>query len=660
VTHVVLGVVDVGATTVRYQDIDAELRDVHPSETVRVRFQLRNLGTAAGTVTPRLEYREAADPAFAVVPTEPVPGVPFHVDREWVPAAGGGSKLGDLQESIADTEFRISDRRTGETASSGHHAMAANPDRPLTLPPGGVTEEEFTLRISLDAPPSTKYQLRLTDAGTVLGLPHPAPTVSGTTPSGTTPSGTTTTPSATTAGAPAGTGLTIATVFTGAPQATALSPGQRAGRQVGPAGPPPSAPSPLRYALVAWTSSSPTVHTPATASSDGCGTCHGLHTGKGSKLLRQPGPESSLCFMCHDGTGAPQDVKSQYSNPDVPNNDPATGSYYRHDALATSTHTLASEDEFGGTSSRHSECGDCHNSHRAGSGPGKQTTQGWTASGRLAGISGVSVANGTAGTAPTYTFLDGTTTPVQFEYQLCLKCHSGFTRLASTSGVPPSRYALDKGVELNPANGSFHPVEGVGTNQTTAMANSLSGTSPYKLWNFTTASTIRCTHCHAGPSPATGSPPDADLAVHTSPNRGILLQPYRDRILKPSREAYAAADFALCYTCHAEAPFVGSGTTATDFRYHRKHVSGISGEGSGGTDIDTPGAGQGNALCAECHYRLHGSSSAYGSQKVSGTRLVNFAPDVTPNNGVLQWTSNGNGGSCTLVCHGERHTNFRY
>lgn len=41
------------------------------------------------------------------------------------------------------------------------------------------------------------------------------------------------------------------------------------------------------------------------------------------------------------------------------------------------------------------------------------------------------------------------------------------------------------------------------------------------------------------------------------------------------------------------------------------------------------GAGQGNARCAECHFRSHGPSDAPG-------------------------------GSCTLTCHGKDHQGVRY
>jgi hypothetical protein len=168
--------------------------------------------------------------------------------------------------------------------------------------------------------------------------------------------------------------------------------------------------------------------------------------------------------------------------------------------------------------------------------------------------------------------------------------------------------AQDKGVELNPANDSFHPIEAPGRNQTAAMANSLSGTSPYKLWTFSTDSTIRCVNCHGDyrkADPAAPPGAGADLAPHTSRYRGLLIQGYRDRDLKPVTEPYAAQDFALCLVCHAEAPFTdvsGSARSDTNFRYHGKHLLGIRNRGNLDGDIDTANAGRGNAICAECHF----------------------------------------------------------
>ena len=382
-------------------------------------------------------------------------------------------------------------------------------------------------------------------------------------------------------------------------------------------------------------------------------------------------------------------MQAQYTDPTVPANDPTTGSYFRHDALAAgSGHSQAQIDEFGGRFDRHNECGDCHNAHEATGTASTQATPGspWTAPGQLKGISGASVAYDPAGIAPpTYTFLDGTTAPITLEYQLCFKCHSGATTLPAKTDVNhPSRWAEDKGAEFNPLNKSFHPIEAAGKNASTAMANSLAGSSPYKLWNFTVGGTVRCVNCHGDPRKVVaGAPPAAgsDLAPHAVPtvvaadgtqlNRGLLLQPYRDRVLKGAGEAYDPQDSALCLVCHAEGPLKSMNTDPnpdTNFSLHGKHIAGISREGSGGRDIDTPGAGQGNALCSECHYRIHSTSSRNDfrtptPQTGTDSGLVIFAPNViatgTPSK--IDWTRTGtNRGSCTLRCHGKGHSAETY
>ncbi len=400
-------------------------------------------------------------------------------------------------------------------------------------------------------------------------------------------------------------------------------------------------------------------HGPYSTVADECSACHRAHVGQNARIVSKQAPQSTLCFTCHDGTGANSNVKAQYMDPDVPANSPATREYYSHDALIVSTHTAGLENEFGGVSNRHSECSDCHNSHAARATNSSETGTGWTASGRFASVSGVAVVNGAANTSPTYTFNDGVSTQIDREYQLCFKCHSGFTVLPSNTGFAPSQWVLDKGVEFNPNNASYHPVEASGKNATAKMADSLSGASPYKQWNFTTGSTIRCSNCHASasrysqPTPPTAG---ADLPSHNSKYRGILLQNYRDRILKSSGEAYASVDFALCYMCHGSAPFSTETSTATNFFLHGYHLTKLSGRGSGGTDIDTPGAGQGNALCAECHYRLHSTTYKDGTQTISGARLLNFAPNVLPFGGTRTWTGSG----CTLRCHGVDHDNWVY
>ena len=408
---------------------------------------------------------------------------------------------------------------------------------------------------------------------------------------------------------------------------------------------------------------SPNIHGPYDTTSSECATCHRTHTAQGPNLLTKSIPQSTLCFTCHDGTGANTNVQATYTDPLVPQNVVSDRKIFRHDTLAPTAHTSSKLNEFGGVSNRHSECGDCHNPHQARGTDSTPTTTGVTNSGRLAGISGVSVVNGPAGTAPSYTFLPGAAAPITREYQLCFKCHSGFTILDSNAGFTPSRYRLDKGIEFNPANPSYHPVEAPGKNTTPAMTASLAGPSSFKQYNLTTASTISCANCHSNyqrynlvtPPSITASSP-----LHASKNAGILRQTYRNRVLLSAQEPYDEGDFALCFMCHSSTPFTDGTSTATNFNQHAKHISLMVGRDvDGGTpDIDTIGGGRGNAICAECHFRQH--STTFQIPQQSGpnkSRLVSFAPSVQPYNGTLSWVPGATvgTGSCTLTCHGRSH-----
>lgn len=390
-------------------------------------------------------------------------------------------------------------------------------------------------------------------------------------------------------------------------------------------------------------------HLSAGATTDTCAACHRIHTAQNDRLLESV-PQSTLCFTCHDGTGSMYNVAAEYSDVNVPANDAATSSFYSHLSPDPSVHTSAREDEFAGVLNRHAECSDCHNPHSLTPADAVVTGSGWLASGSLAGTAGV------AATAPP-TWRD----PVAYEYELCLKCHSSYTQLLSYTD--PSERKTDKAAEFNPANASYHPVLGLGKNTTTAMENSLAGGS---LWQFTTASTIRCVNCHANSSLLPGTPTwYGKLAPHASQNRGLLLANYRDRDLKPVGEAYNAADFDLCYLCHSSEPFSTASEVPrsdTNFRLHGLHLTGIGDYGIGSLDIDEPGAGQGNAICAECHFNLHSTSSAPYAGNQGYSRGVNFSPNVQPWPGGIvdpQW-SGPTSRTCTLVCHAESHNEETY
>jgi predicted CXXCH cytochrome family protein len=433
-------------------------------------------------------------------------------------------------------------------------------------------------------------------------------------------------------------------------------------------------------ATVAADTTSGSPHTGYTLTAPDCGTCHAAHTADGPALATAA-TQTSLCYACHAGSGTAVDVKDDFSG--LPANSEATDAYYAHPVSAASAaaHDPAETDEFAGILNRHAVCTDCHDPHDASSARPQQTTTGWTAAGSIAGATGVAVTNGPAGSSPGYALVGTGRTELTYEYQLCLTCHSGYTELPTRDAADPSWWALDKGVELNPANTSYHPIAAAGRNQTAQMAASLAGDSPFKAWNLTIDATIRCTSCHGDPSTvnqtATDTPlqPAADAVepAHGSPNRGILIAPYRDRVLKPAGEAYASDDFALCYLCHAERPFVDPNVVPdapdTLFDLHGAHLTTMEGAGSG-SSIDTPGDGGGLAICAECHFRIHSTALAYEpgdrepvARDTGDPGLVDFAPDVLGTlAGGPTWTQPDSlgYGSCTLTCHGHEHSAAAY
>jgi hypothetical protein len=127
---------------------------------------------------------------------------------------------------------------------------------------------------------------------------------------------------------------------------------------------------------------------------------------------------------------------------------------------------------------------------------------------------------------------------------------------------------------------------------------------------------------------------------HAASDGKLLAAAYRTD-LKPVNEAYQRSEFALCFTCHDPAPFETAGTGGTNFDLHAQHLGELA-------DLTTA-----DAVCAECHYRLHATSAEAGS------KLVNFAPNVVTVPLVPPWSGTVTR-SCTLTCHGVVHVDESY
>lgn len=371
-----------------------------------------------------------------------------------------------------------------------------------------------------------------------------------------------------------------------------------------------------------------------------CGNCHYVHgwPDTNQPALRYPSllvdREENLCFTCHDVRGpAATDVRTVFQKTAT---HPATAYSGRHRA------DEGADPAAFGASNRHAECVDCHNPHQLRTG----NTPSGTFSYRMLGVSRVRVSNGAAGTAPTYTFVPATDTNLTglAEYQVCFKCHSGWTTLPTG--------ATDLGIVFNPANESAHPLQGAGRNGSSYMAASLAGGTG--LPHLTTNSVLTCSDCHnsddiprtvslvSGYTGTVVTGPHGAGVTNADFSNKLLRAPYRTATLR----TYNQTDFAFCYICHSSAPFNTEGTdprSDTRFRFHGRHMTSY------------------RASCKDCHNDVHGTKLALKPGNRNYAQLVNFAATVTPRSTTQPtWTRTATGGSCTLTCHTEGHSGESY
>jgi hypothetical protein len=194
VDHHMLARVQRSGVGAKYLAVDASITDAAQFQSIRMRFKLHNSGAVAITAAPQLEYRLHGAVGYTVVPEKLLRGIPFRVDREWVPSgtAARGTKQSPLGEDIAVGKF-LTGSQGGGLAMIGHHSMGANPDQPITLPSDSYTEQEFTVLVTMDAKFLSSYEFRITNGHTMLA------------------------------------GTQVATIRLGPPPALKLSPGQHKG-----------------------------------------------------------------------------------------------------------------------------------------------------------------------------------------------------------------------------------------------------------------------------------------------------------------------------------------------------------------------------------------------------------------------------------------------
>lgn len=305
--------------------------------------------------------------------------------------------------------------------------------------------------------------------------------------------------------------------------------------------------------------------------------------------------EETLCTGCHDGVAA-KDIATQIAKAW---RHPVERSE-RHSAAEGASSSPAQFDDSGAGQRRHAECADCHNAHVSrADGVAPVAPE---ASQRIHGVARIAVNNGAAGTRPIYNWKGAADLIDPREHEICFKCHSSWTTLPQ--GKP------DLAVLTNPSNPSYHPIQAAGKN---------SGIDPAAFetgWAWD--SKVYCSDCHGSDDPQVRGP-------HGSNHRFILRAA---SATTSTPQASAPAD--LCFSCHRYDvygdPLAGSATQqASRFndpaqRGHAYHV------------------GEQSIPCHACH-ETHGST----------TQPALVATGRTP--GIVLYSQNAGGGTCTPTCH---------
>jgi predicted CXXCH cytochrome family protein len=338
-----------------------------------------------------------------------------------------------------------------------------------------------------------------------------------------------------------------------------------------------------------------------------CHDAHGWSDAQGEIPTLRLKREESLCLACHDGSPAQSNVSLDL------------GKAYRHPtSTLAGRHASALEGQpadFGvlPLDNRHAECEDCHNPHVSRS-DGATEPLDAQASNTTLGVSRVSVLNGPAGARPLYTFVAGSDTlsAPNDEYQLCFKCHSSFT-------TQPAGQS-DLGVQFNPSNPSFHPIEAQGRN---ANIDPMAFVAGWSANSFT-----RCGSCH-------GSDFGSVRGPHGSNYRFILKAPYT-----ASAALRAMDSNELCFQCHSFEVYADDASPSSVKAASRFNAPAMDAG-------HTKHVGEENVSCYTCHV-THGSSSQ------SFLLVTGRSP------GLVSYTRSPNGGTCAPTCHGSESYTVNY
>lgn len=349
-----------------------------------------------------------------------------------------------------------------------------------------------------------------------------------------------------------------------------------------------------------------------------------------------PNRWNDTIYACHQGSLTVPDIQAQVVKQYSHQYKATYGS--NHGALEgwdTALNTTKYNWTNNGTS-WHVECSDCHNSHTAGntrhSSPVAATYKISTdVNSPLHGTAGVSVSSYpdwvTKQSAAGYGYIEGagvknnSTSGVDYEYQICFKCHSDF---AWGGAVPPTSPSLNapmtnQAVEFgNNGTLSWHPVA-----FTTGRTVGTLLTTPVD-WNASKGSQMMyCSDCHT-----TNDGPAYPQGPHGSTKKFILSADFDDTLTYGSQGTYQFSS-DLCFSCHDSATYLTGAGTGTGFstsggtNLHTRHYT-----------VSTNPVSRYGYKCVNCHVRIpHG-----WNRKAMIVIQNDGAPYEVTTGGALIWT----------------------
>ncbi|MEJ2647209.1 MAG: cytochrome c3 family protein [Sedimentisphaerales bacterium] len=320
-----------------------------------------------------------------------------------------------------------------------------------------------------------------------------------------------------------------------------------------------------------------------TLSENGCLNCHRPHSAGGHERLLHFSKLEENCLDCHDGSVTLTDIKTDLSK--ISSHD-VTKYQDIHDPRESPTLSVM-----------HVECVDCHNPHTTKNGPARAPV----VPGAMQNVSGE-------------TILGSPTQQVQYEYEVCFKCH-GDNPNRIRSIITRQITQTNTRLEFDPSNPSFHPVVSSGVNQNV----------PSLISPMTVASIIYCMDCHSSDSSSTARGPHGSIYQY--------LLAWRYETSDFTQES--SFSYELCYKCHSRNSILND----ESFTKHKEHL-----------DEQIP--------CSACH-DPHGISTAQGT-RLNNSHLINFDISIVqadPTTGRLEFEDTGLfHGRCYLKCHNKTHS----